>query len=187
MEKPWKKIKSNLVYETPWIRLYHDEVIRPGTGNGIYSVVRTRGGVGVVPITDNNEIVLVSQFRYAPDVFSLEIPKGSFNSFEIKENPMEAAQRELKEETGIIAQEWAKLGIVHTLMGSSDDKVYLYLAKRLLFGLSCPESCEDIRVFNIPLRDFPKVIYDGIVVDNVNIAITDATSIAAIYLAKEAL
>lgn len=187
MEIPWKKVKSNVIYETSWVRLYHDEVIRPDGDKGIYTVVKTRGGIGVVPITENNEIVLVTQYRYAPEVFSLEIPKGSFNSFESNENPLEAAQRELKEEAGIIAQEWTELSVVHTLMGASNDKVYLYLAKNLSFGPSFPEPSEDIRVFFIPLADIAQIIRNGILVEDTNILITDATSIAAIYLAKELL
>jgi len=185
MKNPWTKIKSHLIYENEWIRVYRDEVIRPDGKEGIYSVVKTKGGIGVVAINKKGELFLVAQYRYAPDIYSLEIPKGAFNSFESTESPLETAKRELKEETGIIADKWVELGTVHTLMGCSNDIVYLFLATDLSITESSPESIEDIRVFTIPFHQIETIIKEGLVINGKKIKISDATSIAAICLTKD--
>ena len=180
----WKKVKSNEVYSSPWIKVFHDDVIRPHGEPGTYSVVKTKGGIGVVAIKNNDEILLVSQYRYAPAVYSLEIPKGAFNTFRSKEKPLDAAKRELMEETGAEAKKWEKLGVVHTFMGSSDDIVHLFLATDISIGESSLEGTEDdIKLLSVPLDKIDGIISEGLEVRNIKAKMTDATSIAAIGLA----
>lgn len=179
----WEKVKSKNVYSSPWIEVFHDDVIRPDGEPGIYSVVRTKGGIGVVAIKENKEILLVAQYRYAPAVYSLEIPKGAFNLFNSKENPLDVAKRELEEETGAQAKNWRKLGVVHTLMGSSDDIVHLFLATNISMGESLPEETEDLELLSVPLDNIDEIISEGLMIRNTRAKMTDATSIAAINLA----
>lgn len=185
MKNPWTKIKSHLIYESAWIKVHYDDVIRPDGKKDVYSIVKTKGGIGVVAINKEGELYLVAQYRYAPDIYSLEIPKGAFNSFDCTESPLETAKRELKEETGITADRWVELGTVHTLMGYSNDIVHLFLATDLSAAQSSPESTEDIRVFTVPFHQIETIISDGFIVDGEKIRISDATSIAAIFLAKD--
>ena len=91
-------------------------------------------------------------------VYSIEIPKGAFESFGSSEDPLDAAKRELREETGVVAERWVKLGTVYTLMESSDDVVHFYLATDLSLGESAPEGTEDISVFIVPLSEGRPVI-----------------------------
>lgn len=185
MINPWKKIKSHLIYGDPFIQVHCDDVICPDGKKGSYSLVKTKGGVGIVAISREKELYLVGQYRYAPDTYSLEIPKGAFTSFGSVESSLEAAKRELKEETGITADTWLQLGTVHTLMGSSNDIVHLFLATDLSLGQSSPEAVEDIRIFTVPFHQIGTIIRDGLIVNNEIFKITDATSIAAIFLAKD--
>ncbi len=184
MKNPWKKLKSTIKYQNNWLKVYHDDVIRPDKKKGIYGLVKTKGGVGVVAINKNKEIFLVSQFRYAPNVYSLEIPKGTFNTFSHKEDALATAKRELKEEIGVTARKWVKLGVVHTLMGYSDDGVHLFLARDLTITKSSLEGTEDIKVFKVPFFKIEKVIKSGLILDKIKVKMTDATSMAAIFLAK---
>jgi 8-oxo-dGTP pyrophosphatase MutT (NUDIX family) len=193
MRSIWSKLASKIVYQSAWIRVREDTVVKPDGKPGVYGVVELKGGIGVVAMTDKDEVFLVGQYRYAPGVYSLEIPKGAFQTFESKEDPLKTAQRELKEETGISAREWVKLGTVHTLMGATNDIVHLFLARSLQEGKASPEETEDIAVIKVPLGELIKIICAGkeILVNRRGFhhsdKLTDATSIAAIFWAKDFL
>ncbi len=185
MKNPWIKIRSNLIFEDKWIKVYHDDVIGSNKKKGSYSYVKTKCGVGIVAVNSKGELCLVGQYRYAPDIYSLEIPKGGFHSFNSDESSLQAAKRELKEETGISAGNWVELGAVHTLTGHSNDIVYLFLATDLSFGISFPDENECINVFYIKFDKIDTVIREGLFIDGKKEMITDATSISAIYFAKD--
>lgn len=193
MRSIWSKLASRIVYQSPWIRVREDTVIKPDGKPGVYDVVELKGGIGVIAMTDKDEVFLVGQYRYAPDVYSWEIPKGAFETFESREEPLKTAQRELKEEAGISAREWIKLGTVHTLMGSTNDIVHLFLARGLQEGKASPEETEDIAVTRLPLDEVIEIMCAGkeIHVDLCGLhrsgKLTDATSIAAIFWAKSFL
>lgn len=180
----WQRGKRSLLYSNRWIRLHKDMVIDENGVNRDYCVVGTKGGVGVVPISKAGEVFLVAQYRYPPDIHSLEIPKGAFDSFDSRETPLEAAKRELMEETGITAGEWKDIGVVNTLMGYSDDLVHLFCATDLTFGESNPDTYEQIEVVKMPLSDVWAVTKGGLEIMGELFFMRDATSIAAIALAS---
>jgi 8-oxo-dGTP pyrophosphatase MutT (NUDIX family) len=173
----WQTLASTIIYADPWLRLRKDDVIRPNGSAGTYSVAELKGGVGIVPIDDDSRIYLVGQFRYAPDVYSWEIPKGAFESFAGEHNPLECAQRELEEEVGLTAATWTSLATVHTLMGSSNDKVYLYLADTLMHTIPHPDVSEDLTIRRASFDEILQLIRSE--------EMTDATSIAAVFLARQ--
>ncbi len=176
MSKRWKVTASRNIYSDPWIRVRIDDIVRPNGAPGTYSVVELKGGVGIVPVTEGGTIYLVGQYRYAPHVYSWEIPKGAFPDFEHSELPLETAKRELLEETGLTALRWSELAVVHTLLGSTNDKVYLFVATGLSVGMPAPGETEDIESCKVTLAEFHKLIEDG--------TITDATTIAAVLLTQ---
>src|SRR5438105_2559929 len=123
---PLRILRSKEVYADPWIRLRVDDVERPDSSLGTYSVIQFKGGIGVVTLDESKLILLVGQFRHAVDKYSWEIPKGAFPGFDFGGDPLVTAKDELSEETGIIGENWTYLGYVNTLLGQTNDEVYLY-------------------------------------------------------------
>ena len=107
---PWKTLASRIVYENAWLRLREDAVLRPDGGQGIYGVVELRPSVGVVALDGNREIVLVGQWRYPSGRYTWEIPRGGSRTGET--DLQAVAQRELREEAGVEAKIWQRLGAV---------------------------------------------------------------------------
>ena len=124
----WQTLTSRTVYENPWISVREDEVVRPDGGDGIYGVVEVRHpAVFVVPVTEADEVVLVRMYRYTTGQESIEIPAGGTEG----DSPLDAARRELREETGLEADSWDDLGEVWSLNGVAHAPGRIYLARRL--------------------------------------------------------
>src|SRR5947199_8415585 len=108
---PWTRRSRAVAYQNPWITVYHDEVLRPDGQPGIYGVVHYRNrAVGAVVLDEQDRVLLVGQYRYTLDLYSWEIPEGGAAP---DEDPLAAAQRELREETGCSAAHWQELLRAH--------------------------------------------------------------------------
>jgi ADP-ribose pyrophosphatase len=169
-KNPWKALASRIAYENAWIRVREDEVIRPDGGTGIYGVVEIRPSVGIVALNDQDEIVLVGQWRYAPGHYSWEIPRGGSHPGET--DMLAVAQRELAEEAGLEAKHWQFLGAVDVCNGVTDDVQSLYLATDLIPTVVRPDPEEEIVVEWKPFEEAVQMALDG--------RITEVCSIAAI-------
>jgi 8-oxo-dGTP pyrophosphatase MutT (NUDIX family) len=166
----WKIQKSELKYDNPWIAVTEHSVINPSGNNGIYGVVHFKNlAIGIVAIDDENNIYLVSQFRFVLNQNSLEIPEGGGDLFT---DPLISAKRELKEETGIEAIHWEILLEMHLSNSVTNEKAIVYLAKGLTQGEMDLEETEDISVSKLSLVDAYRLVNDH--------KITDAISVAAI-------
>lgn len=141
---PWKTLGSSLVYENPWISVREDRVIRPDGDPGIYGVVHYKhSAVGVLPVDDQGRIWMVGQYRYPLDQYSWEIPEGGGHA---GEDPEDAARRELREETGLTADQLELISTSHLSNSVSDEVAYLYRATGLVSGESQPEGTERLEV-----------------------------------------
>jgi len=167
---PWRTVKRERIYDTPWISVTHHDVITPAGEEGIYGVVHYKNrAVGIVPY-HNGMIWLVGQTRYPLGQYSWEIPEGGCP---IAENLEKCALRELKEETGIEAGSIIPLFQSHLSNSVSDEWGIVYLATELSFGQSEPEATEDISVRKISLENFYAEVEAG--------KITDSLSVTACY------
>ncbi|HMY72881.1 MAG TPA: NUDIX hydrolase [Blastocatellia bacterium] len=167
---PWQTVDSRMVYENPWIRVRHEDVIRPDGQPGIYGVVHYRNlAIGVLPIDDEGFTYLVGQYRYTLNLYSWEIPEGGCPEGEA---PLEAAQRELLEETGLVAAEWKELGRAHLSNSVSDELAIYCLATDLTQREAEPEGTEKLELMRVPFAEALQMVREG--------KITDALSVIAI-------
>src|SRR5436190_16808477 len=98
---PWRTLQTRVAYDNAWIRVRHDQVLRPDGQPGIYGVVHYKNkAIGVLPVEADGSIWLVGQHRYPLDAYSWEIPEGGGPE---DEAPEVTALRELREETGLSA------------------------------------------------------------------------------------
>lgn len=167
---PWKTLTQTEAYANPWIRVTHREVLNPSGGKGIYGVVHFKNiAVGIVPLDEENNTWLVGQYRYTLERYSWEIPEGGCP---MGGSTLEAAKRELLEETGITAQHWIPLMEMHTSNSVTDEYGLAYIARDLSFGTAQPEETEELHVRKLPFSEVFRMVMDG--------EITDAFSMIAI-------
>jgi 8-oxo-dGTP pyrophosphatase MutT (NUDIX family) len=168
-KNPWQVISSKQVYDNPWISVREDQVIRPDGEPGIYGVVHFKNiAVGILAIEDEH-IYLVGQYRYPLDLYSWEIPEGGCPE---GEEPLCAAQRELREETGLEARDWRRLGEAYLSNSVADEYAVWFLATGLVPGEQRPEGTEALTIRRLPLREVLGMVLSG--------QITDALSLVAI-------
>jgi 8-oxo-dGTP pyrophosphatase MutT (NUDIX family) len=165
-KNPWKTLSSKVVYDNPWISVREDAVVHPDGGQGIYGVVHYKNvAVGVLAF-DGDDIYLVGQYRYPLERYSWEIPEGGCPE---GEDTLDAARRELEEETGLRADVWRKLGEAHLSNSVSDELAVWYEATGLTQGESRPEGSEELRLRRMPFREAVRMVLEGEITDSVSV------------------
>lgn len=158
-----KQLKKEYLYKGKIINLRLDDAELPDGSTALREIVEHPGGVCVAALTDNDEVLLVKQFRYPYSEVILEIPAGKRNSKE--ENPLDCGIRELKEETGATAQNFFFLGELYPTPGYVDEVIYMYGATGLSFGEATPDEDEFLEVEKIPLDTLVDKIISGEIKD----------------------
>lgn len=167
MKNPWTTLASKVVYENPWIRVREDAVLRPDGKPGIYGVVETRLATGVVALTPNDEVYLVGQYRYPMGSYSWEIIEGGSDA---DESALDAAQRELREEAGLVAAHWEPLGPeIHLTNCHSNERGYLFLATGLSEVGATPDGTEELALRKVPLAEALAMVDSGEIADAMSI------------------
>lgn len=139
-------------------------------------VIRHPGASAIVPLLDDNQVVMVRQYRHAVGNYVWEIPAGTLDP---AENPMECARRELTEETGYAAGELIKLGEIHPVPSYSDERIHIFLGKHLKPAQQHLDADEVLDVHVIALDELFNMIDDG--------RIQDGKTISALFMAMRRL
>ena len=174
----WQPRSSRTVYENAWIRVREDEVVRPDGNEGIYGVVELRVAVFVVPVTDDDEVVLVRLDRHTVGT-SVEVPAGGSDGQEA----LVAAQRELREETGLVASRWEQIGRMNALDGIAVAPEVVFLARGLAPAEEADERAEEgiTDVLRVPWPEAMAMVRSGEIHDGESVA---SLMYAALALSK---
>ncbi len=166
-DNPWKTLGAEEKYDNKWINVTEYQVINPAGGRGIYGKVHFKNkAIGIVALDTNLDTWLVGQYRYTIDEFTWEIPEGGGP---LDEEPLEAAKRELKEETGITAKKWTLLTRIHTSNSVTDEEGFLFLAEDLTQGESALEETEaDLKARRIPLKEALEMVRTRKITDSLS-------------------
>lgn len=164
MKNPYQTVSSKIAYKTPYVTMREDKIIQPDGQPGIYSVIDDVNGAFVVAVNDRNEVYLTRQFRYPTQTWGLEVPAGAIDE---GETPLQAAKRELQEETGLTAAQWTTLGMYHPFNGHSSARSHLYLAQAITEDPDfTPPVDEAISgVIKIPLAEISALVTSGQIID----------------------
>ncbi|WP_420848751.1 NUDIX domain-containing protein [Paenibacillus antarcticus] len=162
-------LSSQPIFEGRIISLQVDTVRLPDGKTATREVVRHPGAVAVLALHDGKMLV-VDQFRQALGRCEIEIPAGKL---EPGEDPMEAAIRELEEETGYRCSEINRLQSFYTSPGFADEIIHLYVTEQLEIGEMAPDEDEFLEVSEITLEEAYRYIQEG--------RISDAKTIMAVY------
>ncbi|MDQ4078819.1 MAG: NUDIX hydrolase [Chloroflexota bacterium] len=155
---PWTVIDSRTVYENPWITVREDKVIRPDNREGIFGVVEMKPGVSVLPLDDEGNVYLTQEFHYAVGRETIEAISGGIDQGEDK---LDAARRELKEEAGIVANEWIDLGVIDPFTTVVSSPSHIFLARGLEFSEPDPDGTEIIRIVKTSLHEAVEWVMEG--------------------------
>ena len=157
-----KTITSDSIYEGPIFTITHDTAELENGKTAVRDVLHHHGGVCVIPITENNEIFLVKQFRYPFQTVTREVPAGKL---EKGEDHAVCGRRELLEETGYTCSEYIYLGEMLPTPAYNSEVTYMYLAKGLTFSSQNLDPDEFLDVERIPLAEAVKQVMDGTIRD----------------------
>ncbi len=166
MSTRWTKVDDAPVYDARIFTLRRTKYRRPAAGTGPQSEERTYhyfdscDWVNVVPLTSDLRVVLIRQFRVGVDDFVLETPGGMVDPSDA--SPLEAARRELREETGFGSDDFVPIGRSHPNPATQDNSIWFFAARNVRkIGEASPEPGEDIEVVIAGLAEVEAMISSG--------------------------
>ena len=171
MLKPEKQLSSQQIYQGHAVNMRVDTVEKAGGRKTTRDVVEHSDCIAVVAIDEQDNILLVRQFRHPVGRFLLEIPAGGIDP---GEEPLDSVRRELQEEIGYFPGRIDKLGGFYSIPGYGTEYLHCFLATDLVPGRLVAEDTEDIELIRISPGEIPRLITSG--------EICDAKSIAALLM-----
>lgn len=181
MDLTEKFISGERVFDGKILHVGIDTVELPNGNRSTREYIRHVGAVAILPLADNGDVVMERQFRYPVGEVVYELPAGKLDS---KNEPhLEAAMRELSEETGLIADEWIYLGKFYPAAAYTDEILHLYIAKGLHEGDVHPDEDEFVITERIPLDELAMLVAEGKVPD----AKTQTLVMRAVYMKQRGM
>ncbi|MCD6390692.1 MAG: NUDIX hydrolase [Dehalococcoidia bacterium] len=171
MVKPEKKIASQQIYRGQAVNIRVDTVEKANGKETTRDVVEHSDCIAVVALDEQDNVLLVRQFRYPVGRFLLEIPAGGVDP---GEEPIDSVRRELQEEVGYLPRKIDKLGGFYTVPGYGTEYLHCFLANDLVPSRLVAEDTEDIGLVRVSRDEIPRLIASG--------EICDAKSIAALLM-----
>jgi ADP-ribose pyrophosphatase len=170
--KPWTLISTERSKSYRIFDLRTDRACSPRTGQAHdFFIIESSSWVNILPLTPDNKVVMVRQYRHGTREVTLELPGGLVEN---TDSPASAALRELQEETGYGADAVIPLSYVHPNPALQNNRCYTFLAENVYStGVQKQDDKEDIAVVLVPLADIPRLIREGV--------ITHALVVAAFY------
>ena len=169
-----KTLSSQLAYDGYAVKLRIDVVRMPNGRETTREIVEHRDCVAIVAIDDDDNVLLVNQFRKSVEKELLEIPAGGIDP---GEDPVTTVRREMQEETGYLPEKVEKLGGFFSSPGFCTEYLHLYLATDLTPSQLYAEDTESIRLVRVPITEIPGMIISG--------SICDAKSITGLLIFLE--
>ena len=155
-------IEGETVYQGGFLSVQRDKARQADGREVVREYVRHPGAVVVIPLLDDGRVLVERQFRYPVGQVMTEFPAGKLDP---GEDPFECGRRELLEETGYTATEWAKAGILHLAIGYSDEIIHIYFARGLQAGERQLDEGEQLDVHAIAISDLLEAARQGKVTD----------------------
>lgn len=156
-------LSTEQIFDGTMLKVFRDAVRLPDGGESVREYIRHPGAVAIIPVDSDGCVLLERQYRFPVGAVCTEIPAGKLNSRE--EDRLEAAKRELREETGAVASEWTRLGDFIPAAAYCDERITLFLAQGLSFAGRDLDEDEFINIFRMPLRDVLAEVLDGKITD----------------------
>ena len=138
-------VSSELVYQGDFLRVKHDVVQLPNGKTATREHIVHPGAVVIIPILDNGDVLLERQYRYPLGQVFIEFPAGKLDAGEA---PLDCGKRELLEETGYTARDWAYAGQMHIAIAYTNEVIHIYFAKGLCMGERKLDEEEFLDVFS---------------------------------------
>lgn len=165
----WTELDRDVVYNNPWIEVTHSNMLNPNGGKGIYGKVHFKNlAIGILAVTENEEIFLVGQERFPFNgAYSWEIIEGGGP---LEDDPLISAKRELKEETGLEAKSWQLMQEMHLSNSVSDEVSMCFIAKDLEQKEAEPEDSEKLKIKKLPFQEALDMVLNGTIKDSISVA-----------------
>lgn len=173
MELTEKTLSRKEIYQGRILRLHVDEIELPNGRHSSREVVEHADGVGILALDEEDQVLLVSQYRYVFSKVLEEIPAGKLDE---GEEPAAGALRELREETGAVPGRFVSLGKILPSPGCFGETLHLFLAQELRMEQQALDEDEFLNVSRVPFDELVRRVVNG--------EIEDAKTVAAVLKAK---
>lgn len=179
--QPWAADRERLVYDNPWVTLREHQAVAPTGRSALYGVVGFKNyAIGILPLHEDGSVTLVGQHRFPLRGYSWEIPEGGGP---LDVDPLESARRELREETGLIAEDWREVLRYELSNSVTDERGFGYIATGLKQTETEPDETEVIQITRQPFREVLDAALSGMMPDMITLAML----LRAYHMAREGL